>query len=198
MPDLRSTVGRRALLGAAVGAPLALLVGCTGAAGEGTNQNGYVSGDGSITRIAPDRRQPAPTITGENLTGEGTITSADHAGKVIVYNVWGSWCPPCRKEIPDLVAVSKGKAEVAQFIGINTKDYAPDPARAFVRSAKVPYPNIYDPAGAQLLLFADFLPPQAIPSTLLVDQQGRVAARVLGEIGRISLGNLIDDIVQGR
>ena len=83
------------------------------------------------------------------------MSTADYPGKVVVVNVWGSWRGPCRKEAPDLAAASQDSADVAQFIGLNIRDYDPAPARAFVRAFNVPYPSIYDPRGAELVKFTD-------------------------------------------
>src|SRR5690606_34952274 len=96
------------------------------------------------------------------------------------------------KEAPALVEVASQYPEV-QFIGINTRDLDPAPARAFVRAFEVPYPNIYDPDGALLLEFGQ-LPPKAIPSTLVIDESGRVAARILGEVTAATLAGVIDDV----
>ena len=113
-------------------------------------------------------------------------------------NVWGSWCPPCRKEAPALQAASVETAGIAQFLGINTKDLDPAPAEAFVRANKITYPSIYDPSGASLLAFAGDLPPSAIPSTLILDADGRLAVRILGEISTITLVTMVNDVAAGR
>ena len=119
----------------------------------------------NLTRVPPDQRKELPTISGPALGGSQTISTQDFRGKVVVINVWGSWCPPCRKEAPDLQAASVETKDIAQFVGITSKDYDPAPAEAFVRSFKITYPSIYDPSGKVLLAFAGELPPSAIPST---------------------------------
>jgi thiol-disulfide isomerase/thioredoxin len=175
-----------------------LLAGC-GAGGTPTSgENGFVSGDGSIVQVAPEDRKPAPVVLGTRLGTNRPISSADHAGKVIVVNVWGSWCPPCRAEAKDLEAASRETAAVAQFIGLNTKDYSPTPAVAFVRAFGITYPQIYDPEGKALISLAGDLPPNAIPTTLVIDKQNRVAARIAGTVSKISLVALINDIAAGR
>lgn len=183
---------RRTLLAAALlGLPL---VGC---ASGPSAVGGFVGGDGSLTRVPVDSRVEAPRVTGE-LLGGGTFDSASVAGKVIVYNVWGSWCAPCRKEAPALQAASEATADVAAFVGINTRDLDPAPASAFVRAFGVTFPSVYDPEGRLLLAFGDQLPPSAIPSTLVVDAEGRVAARVLGETTEATLTGLVQDVAAGR
>ena len=113
-------------------------------------------------------------------------------------NVWGSWCAPCRKEAPDLQAASAETSDIAQFIGITSKDYDPAQAEAFVRAFKITYPSIYDPTGKTLLAFAGQLPPSAIPSTMIIDEQGRLAVRVLGPISKITLVDMINDVAGGK
>ncbi|MDN5726630.1 MAG: TlpA family protein disulfide reductase, partial [Propionibacteriales bacterium] len=171
------------------------LTGCTDTTDADTGK-GFVAGQPGVTRVPVNERQPAPVASGTTLDGEQISTDA-YPGQVVVINVWGSWCAPCRKEAPDLVAAATETKDKTQFIGINTRDLDRAPAQAFVRAFKINYPSIYDPAGAELLKFADHLPPGAIPSTLLIDAEGRVAARVIGPISKVSLMQLIDDVVTG-
>jgi thiol-disulfide isomerase/thioredoxin len=148
--------------------------------------------------VAPDQRKELPTVSGQALGSNKTISTEDFRGKVVVVNVWGSWCPPCRKEAPDLQAASAETKNVAQFVGITSKDYDPAPAEAFVRSFKITYPSIYDPTGKVLLAFAGELPPSAIPSTMIIDRQGRLAVRVLSGVSKITLVDMINDVANGR
>lgn len=181
---------RRTLLGALLGAPV--LVACTSSGDGGT---GFVSGDPGLTVVPVEERRPAPIVTGEGLEGE-ELTS-EHPGKVVVINVWGSWCAPCRKEAPDLEQAHQDTKDEAVFLGINTRDASPAPALAFQRSFGVTYPSVFDPQGRTLLQFADHLPPSGIPSTLVIDAQGRVAARVIGVIDQRTLTSLIGDVAKG-
>jgi thiol-disulfide isomerase/thioredoxin len=161
-----------------------------------TGDKGYIDGTGIITRLAVDKRKKPGQVSGETLSGK-KLDLSSYAGKVIVLNVWGSWCPPCRKETPDLVAAAKAlRPKGVEFLGLNTRDNDPGPAKAFVRTFEVPYPSVYDPHGAQLLGFRDTLPPSAIPSTLVIDRQGRVAARVLGPMTRRTLEALAGDVAE--
>ena len=161
-------------------------------------QVGYPDVPRNLTRVPPDQRKELPTVSGPALGSNQTISTQDYRGKVVVINVWGSWCPPCRKEAPDLQAASVETKDVAQFIGITSKDYDPAPAEAFVRSFKITYPSIYDPSGKVLLAFAGDLPPSAIPSTMIIDRQGRLAVRVLSEASKITLVDMINDVADGR
>ncbi|HET8916010.1 MAG TPA: TlpA disulfide reductase family protein [Propionibacteriaceae bacterium] len=161
-------------------------------------QVGYPNVPRNLTRVPPDQRKELPSVSGPALGSNQTISTQDYRGKVVVINVWGSWCPPCRKEAPDLQAASVETKDVAQFVGITSKDYDPAPAEAFVRSFKITYPSIYDPTGKVLLAFAGDLPPSAIPSTMIIDQQGRLAVRVLSEVSKITLVDMINDVADGR
>lgn len=152
---------------------------------------------GGVTIVPVAKRQGAPKIAGTTLQGKD-LSLADYRGKVVVINVWGSWCPPCRKEAPALAAASHTTKDTAQFIGIDVKDNDPAPARAYVRTFDVPYPSLYDPTGAQLVKFAGTLPAQGIPSTLIIDEQGRVAVRILDTITEDSLVAMINDVAQGK
>lgn len=156
-----------------------------------------MSGDGSLTVLPADERPQAPVIEGVTLDDE-RWTSADVSGKVIVYNVWGSWCAPCRAEAPELVAAAKATEGTAVFVGVNTRDTGTAAPNAFVRAFAVPYPNLYDPDGALLLKFSSQLPAKAIPSTLLVDPSGKVAARIIGATTQATLVGLINDLAAGR
>jgi thiol-disulfide isomerase/thioredoxin len=166
-----------------------------------TPEAGFVGGDGTISVIAPDKRVAAPGLAGTTVDGRSYDLAADK-GKVLVVNVWGSWCPPCRKEAPQLVQAhdrltAGNKTPQVAFVGIDTRDPSRAAAQAYQRRFAVPYPSVYDPSGALLLGFADSLPPSAIPSTLVIDEKGRVAARVLGGITAATLEDLVQQVRDG-
>lgn len=180
----------------AVMAGALLLSGCGGQAASGTADTGtgYVAGDGSAVVLPVAERQPAPDISGPTLEG-GTWSLADHVGQIVVLNVWASWCAPCRAEAPALEQVSVETADQGvQFVGLNTRD-TQAAAKAFVANYGITYPNLVDDDGSLQLAFRDTLPPQSIPSTVFIDAQGRVAARVLGEIDRSRLQGIIDTLL---
>ena len=176
---------------------LLLATGCGGqASGDSgpAGEQGFVAGDGSIVLLPAAERQAAPPVSGELLSG-GELSTADLAGSVVVLNVWASWCAPCRAEAPDLQAVWEATAgEGVQFLGLNTRD-ATAAAQGFVDTYGLTYPQILDPDGRQQLLFRDTLPPQSIPSTLVLDKEGRVAARALGVVSQSALLGLIEPLV---
>jgi thiol-disulfide isomerase/thioredoxin len=178
---------------AAVAAVL-LAAGCSQSMG---GAEGFVAGSGTVTVLDAAKRPQAPPLSGESLDGE-PLALSDFAGSVVVLNVWGSWCAPCREEAPDLVrAAERLRDRDVQFLGVNVREPGVASAQAFVRSFDVPYPSVYDADGSELLGFRDTLPPDAIPSTLVVDERGRVAARVLGTVDSGTLVGLVHD-VEGR
>jgi len=197
----RSQTVKRVCIGAVLAA-LLMLAACTGTGADeqtrSAGQAGYPQVQGNLTRVSPDQRKKLPAIAGPALGDSKIISTQDYRGKIVVINVWGSWCPPCRKEAPDLQAASVETKDIAQFVGITSKDYDPAPAEAFVRSFKITYPSIYDPNGKVLLAFSGDLPPSAIPSTLIIDRQGRLAVRVLSEVSKITLVDMINDVADGR
>ncbi len=162
----------------------------------GSSDTGQVNK--ALTWIPVADRQPAPVAAGPALSGTGTVSTGDYPGKVVVINVWGSWCGPCRLEAKDLAEASEKTAKTAAFVGLNIRDTNPDAARAFVRAFQIGYPHIYDPNGEQLVRFAGTLPPNGIPTTLLIDTDGRIAARVVGVVDQTTLLGLIDDVAQGK
>lgn len=174
-----------------------LVAGCssTGSGDGATDETvGFTVGDGTVTIVPADAREPAPTLEGPSiLDADETISTEDFAGKVTVLNVWGSWCAPCRHEAPELVEADERLGDEVQFLGLNTRDLSEAPAQAFVRSFGIEYPNVFDPDGTLLLGFGQ-LPPKAIPSTLVIDAEGRVAARVIGEVDANTLVELVGDV----
>lgn len=178
-----------------------LLVGCTSASGQGGSVSGqgesgtgFVAGDGSIVVLDQAQRVAAPAITGQTLDG-GSFDLADYRGQVVVLNVWASWCAPCRAEAPILEQVATDlAAEPVAFIGLDTRD-SPASAQAFVTRFGVTYPQVIDEDGQLQLQFRDTLPPQAIPSTIIIDADGQVAARILGQVSEASLRGVIDEVI---
>jgi peroxiredoxin len=164
--------------------------------GPSSGSTGYITGDGVVTTIAPADRQPAPDLHGDALGG-GTIDLADHRGRIVVVNVWAAWCPDCRAEAADLVAAAH-RLPKTTFIGIDTRESNTSAASAFVRDYHVPYRSIYDEDGSALLAFHGLLSPSSLPSTLVLDKAGRVAALVLGQVDTSTLVGLVHDVASRR
>ncbi|MET8142075.1 TlpA disulfide reductase family protein [Sphaerisporangium sp. NPDC005288] len=175
----------------------AALAGCAGGQGSSSQpQSGdtrFVAGDGSMRVVPAAERQAAPAIEGQTLDGAATAL-ADHKGKVVVLNFWASWCGPCRGEAPVLKDVAaKTKARGVQFLGVDAKDDKAQ-ALAFQRTQQPGYPSLYDQPGKVALAFRGMVNPAAIPSTLVLDRQGRVAARALGEVRYSDLMNVVTKV----
>lgn len=173
----------------------AIIFGLVGCAADPETDTGFVSGDGSITVLAPEQRELAPILEGLDLDGQA-ISTANFPGDVLVLNVWASWCAPCRAEAPDLEEVAGEFADQdVQLIGLNTRD-SNTSAQNFVRKYQVSFPSIVDTDGRLQLQFRDTLPPQAIPSTIVIDQQGRVAARALGAVDASTLSAIVEELLR--
>jgi thiol-disulfide isomerase/thioredoxin len=175
-----------------------LLAGCTGSHGKAAPTSGdtlFVAGSGAVTLIPPDKRGTPVALSGELVDGASYDVAA-HRGTVFLLNVWGSWCAPCRREAPDLArawASEQSNGDV-QFLGLNTREDATAAAVAFERRFGITYPSLRDPDGRLQLTFRTTLPPKAIPSTLVLDRQGRVAARIVGVGSELTFTELIDQV----
>ncbi|MGP4003802.1 TlpA family protein disulfide reductase [Streptomyces sp. 8N706] len=196
-PRRRTTRRRTALLAVgAAAATLALTACADGGTAGGSAGTKFVPGTGGIDRVKKADRQPLPGISGTTLDGK-KLDLADYKGKILVVNVWGSWCSPCRLEMPHLVKVANDtKADGVEFAGINTRDPNKPPAEKFEKEFDVPYPSLYDPMGKLMLRFpAGSLNPKAIPSTVIVDRDGRIAARALKPLGEEELRKALAPLI---
>lgn len=151
--------------------------------------NGFVDA-GNLTKIYPVAdRKPAPDVSGDLIDG-GSFSLASQRGHVVVLNLWGSWCAPCRVEAGDLEgAYQATRAQGVVFIGDDIRDDH-DGAVAFERAHGISYPSIDDP-GSRIALGFRAVPPSAIPSTIVIDASGRIAAIHLGSITQGQLTDLI-------
>ena len=169
-------------------APLiALVLSSCGGGGSSIAEESFVSGSGNVSFIKDSNRIAAPKLSGMTLTGKNYTYNI---GQVAVVNVWASWCAPCRAEAPTLAALSEKYTDVA-FMGILTRDN-PVNAEAFARRFALPYPTLID--DSVLIGFRKSLPANAIPSTVLIDKRGDVAARISGEVTFASLSELIEKV----
>jgi thiol-disulfide isomerase/thioredoxin len=166
---------------------LALLLSSCGGGGSSIAEESFVSGNGSVSFIKQSDRIAAPQLSGMTLSGKNYTFNI---GQVAVVNVWASWCAPCRAEAPTLAALSE-KYTDASFIGILTRDN-PVNAEAFSRRFALPYPTLID--DSVLIGFRKSLPANAIPSTVVIDKKGNVAARISGEVTVASLSELIEKV----
>ncbi|MFI0484266.1 TlpA family protein disulfide reductase [Actinomadura sp. 9N215] len=173
-----------------------LLAGCAGTSASENGQGDdtrFVSGNGNVTEYKPADRKSVQDVTGEHLDGK-PFKLADLRGKAVVVNFWASWCAPCRGEAPSLQHVyDENKAKGVAFLGVNFKDSKAN-AEAFERKFKVTYPSLFDADGQVTLAFRE-VPPSAIPSTLVLDRQGRVAARIIGATTYSKLNPLVAKVL---
>ncbi len=191
--------GAAAALACAVSAVLALGA-CSSPASTGDGrtetgeQAGYVSGDGSTRTWAPEDRGDPVALSGTDFTG-AAVDVAGWRGDVVVLNTWYAACPPCRAEAPDLVALATDYADDGvRLLGINGTDDA-GTAQAFERTFEVPYPSLADTDGQAVAALQGSVPLQAVPTTVVLDREGRVAARVLGLAEGSTLRAMVDDVL---
>lgn len=154
---------------------------------------GYQSGDGSVRKWATAERSAPVRLQGSDFAGQ-PVDTGEWLGNVVVVNTWYAACPPCRKEAPALVAIAQEYEGRAHLIGLNSTDEA-GAAEAFQRTFAVPYPSIADGDGAATAALQGVVPLQAVPTTVVLDAQGRVAARVLGETAQSTLTSIIDEVL---
>lgn len=158
---------------------------------DGSN---YISGDGTVEEFASDNRGE-PVAFESTLFDGGAITAETFQGEVTVLNFWYASCAPCRVEARDLQAIyEEFKPEGVQFFGVNTRD-SQATAEAFERNFGITYPSMEDRTGAVLLAMTDYVHPSAVPTTLVLDEQGRVSARVVGIVEPSTLRALIETVL---
>jgi thiol-disulfide isomerase/thioredoxin len=174
----------------------AALAGCGSDAATG--DKGYVDGKGVITVLPSSERRAPEAVAGKTLQGKD-VSLDQFAGKPVVVNVWASWCAPCRAESGLLNDASKSLGSDVAFLGINVRDPgSTDRPLAFERRLGVTYPSLYDPAGRTLLAFHGNVTLASIPSTVVIDSQGRVAASIIGAVPSArTLEDLVTDVERG-
>lgn len=153
---------------------------------------GYVAGSGLVEQLAVDQRKPPVKVAGTTLTGEFWDVE-DARGSVVVLNVWGSWCAPCVPEVGELnnaVAALKGKDVV--FMGIDYRESAAT-ALAFAKAKAMTYPSLADDGGKTIAALHGTV--VATPTTLVLDRQGRIAARVSGPVTATTVRGLVEDVL---
>ncbi|MDN4471385.1 TlpA family protein disulfide reductase [Demequina zhanjiangensis] len=179
--------GSRLIILAAI--VLAIVLALTACAPEDAPQSpGYVSGDGTVTIFSDDDRADLP-LTGTAFDGT-EIDVADWRGEVVVINTWYAACPPCRAEAPDLAALDA--EDGVQLVGVNSRDGA-ETADAFDRTFGIEYPSIDDNDGGATAQLQGVIAINAVPTTLVLDPEGRLYARAVGRIEPSTLRSLVEE-----
>lgn len=161
-----------------------------------SNGTSFVAGGPGATLFRTGARRAAPAVAGTTLTGQ-KLTLASYRGAVVVMNFWGSWCAPCRQEAPALASLARRfHAAGVRFVGVDIRD-SPASAAAFLRTFRISYPSLNDPGDEIALAFRGTVPPAGIPTTLVVDRGGRIAARIVGGVSYDGLKALITQIAAG-
>ncbi len=192
------SITRRTVLNAlAVSAGLASTAALGGCGETDTTERydtGFVEGEGVASEIPADERGSALDFSGDTYDGE-PFSLAEHRGKPVVLNVWYAACAPCRKEAPDLKKLAeKYMPKDVTFVGVNVRD-AVGPAQSFEDNYGIPYPSVPDPEGSILYALRGQVAPNAVPSTLVIDRDGKVAARISGAADPSILGAMIDRVL---
>jgi thiol-disulfide isomerase/thioredoxin len=168
----------------------------TGAPGT-SGDTRFVAGDGTITIVPQTERRRPVDLRGVTLEG-AQLDIASLRGRVVVLNVWGSWCAPCRKEAPDLQAAAvELRPKGVEFVGINSSDKDRAQALAFQRTFGVTYPSLADDGGAALLALRGAVAPNAVPTTIVLDREGRIAARITSATTKVTVVDVVEDVLTG-
>lgn len=175
--------------------PLLAVLGACGL--SGTNNGGYISGNGQLVTYAADDRGAPVELTGKTLQGK-PYDLATERGKVVVVNIWGSWCGDCIREAPALSAAAEQLqhqlGDKVAFVGVDVRDSVAD-ALSFERGNDIDYPSIDGNDGKALLAFQGKFSPRTTPATILIDAQGRVAGIFNGEIpSKLTLVEAVQDV----
>lgn len=184
---------RATLLVPAVAAALAVSS-CGGSSFGGSADSNFGGGANTVERIsAADRKDPV-TVSGTTLDG-APLTTASWRGKIVVLNYWGSWCGPCVKETPDLKAAwQQLKGKGVEFLGLDALEGAAT-AKGYMEAKGLTYPSLQWDGGKVLLpLKGQVVAP---PTTVVLDAEGRIAARVLAPVSTATLVGLVDDVRNG-
>ncbi len=159
-----------------------------------SNGQSFVSHSYESTFYPVGQRLDAPAVSGTTINGGRRLSLASYRGDTIVLNFWGSWCAPCRAEAPALAQLARQLQPTGvRFVGVDILD-EPDSAKAFMQTFNVGYPSLNDPADEIALRFHSTVPPAAIPTTLVIDRSGRIAARIFGAATYVELQSLISKV----
>jgi thiol-disulfide isomerase/thioredoxin len=158
---------------------------------QGANAQFVAPGGQTTPFYEQNKRGRVPTVSGESLTEQGKqLALSDYPGKIVVLNIWGSWCGPCRTEVPELQRVYDATKNTTQVLGIDVQDSVRSAPTDFVQSMGLTYPSIYDPSSRSLLALSGY-PRSVVPSTFVFDRAHRVAAVFIGPVSESALLSVV-------
>lgn len=199
MPPRYSSVRPRVAVSIALAVTVAALTGCAGSDSSDFTSKGVKKQAAAREKtrvVAPAQREPAPGVEGTTLEGK-SLSLSSYEGEVVLLNFWASWCPPCRDEVSVLQKIQqKTSDQGVAIVGVDMMDSKAN-AKAFARTHDIDYPSIYDQPGAVALQFRGTMPPQAVPTTIIIDRQGRIAGRILGEAHYDQLMPMVRRVASG-
>jgi thiol-disulfide isomerase/thioredoxin len=179
-------------MAAATAATLALGLSACGSGSK--NKDGL----GTAVAFSVSDRKPFPMLSGTTLDGT-KLDMAAYKGKVMVVNIWGSWCDPCQAEAPYLEHANEAyRDKGVQFVGIDTRDNDGQ-AKAFVKAKNISYPNLVDDGNETLLSkLAGITSLGSVPSTLIIDRDGKLAWRALLPVDYTTVSAALDTVLSGK
>jgi len=188
---------RAAALAAALLAAVLGLSACSGGKNavdqNANNQFRYVQANKKGSVIEAAKRKQAGPVAGVLLAG-GDYRLSDDRGKVVVLNYFASWCPPCQTETPQFDSIYRErKSAGVQFVGMDVKDPSKSAAQSWIKDKGVTFPVVYDEAAKSAIQLGD-VPMAALPSTVVIDKQGRVAAVYVGAVLPKDLTSALDEL----
>jgi thiol-disulfide isomerase/thioredoxin len=174
---------------------VAVLTGCSGLPESG--DKGYTGGDGTVSQLALDDRDSPVALREDDLEGN-SVSLEDYRGKPLVIVVWGSWCVECRAEQTEVNEAVEELDGTAEFLGLNVREPSVDNARAYVREVGVPYPSLDGNSGRALGAFTGTLKPYTVPAFVVLDDEGRIAASIIGQLpSKLTLVQLVEEVASG-
>jgi thiol-disulfide isomerase/thioredoxin len=170
--------------------------GCSSLQGSKAGTN-VVTQDGSYAQIAPGDRGDPVSLDGKDLQGKPVSLDAMR-GKPTVVNVWGAWCGPCQKEAPVLVDAAGELGDKAHFLGIDSRDAGTAAGKTFETRNGITWPSLFSPGGEAVLAFNGLVSPRGVPTTVVLDAQGRPAAVFSGVVPTaLTLVQMVEQVADG-
>jgi thiol-disulfide isomerase/thioredoxin len=189
-------VVRRALSTVVATVLLLTAAGCSSLQGTEAGTN-VVTQDGALLSIKPADRGDAVSLDGEDLRGK-PISLDTMRGKPTVVNVWGAWCGPCQKEAPVLVDAAKTLGDKANFLGIDSRDAGTAAGKTFEARNAITWPSLFSPGGEAVLAFNGLVSPHGVPTTVVLDAEGRPAAVFSGVVpSALTVVQVVEQVASG-